>query len=127
MWMSVLSRFSTTDRVILSGSTVVLLLLSYLLYDDSLLFPKDTNSEPPIGVISSSANDVRRKNTGNFVWLPGNKKDQIYNRDSIFTGDGSQASIQLNDGSTIQIKENSLVNLNLKNGQMQLDLRFGQF
>lgn len=106
---------------------MILLLLSYLLYDDSLLFPADHNNEPSIGVISSSANDVRRKNTGNFIWLPGNKKDQIYNRDSIFTGDGSQAAIQLNDGSLIQIQENSLVNLNLKNGQMQLDLRFGQF
>lgn len=106
---------------------MILLLLSYLLYDDSLLFPPDTNNEPAIGVISTSANDVRRKNNGNFVWLPGNKQDQIYNRDSIFTGDGSQAAIQLNDGSLIQIQENSLVNLNLKNGQMQLDLRFGQF
>lgn len=113
--------------MILSGSAVILLLLSYLLYDDSLLFPPDTNNEPAIGVISTSANDVRRKNSGNFIWLPGNKKDQIYNRDSIFTGDGSQAAIQLNDGSLIQIQENSLVNLNLKNGQMQLDLRFGQF
>jgi FecR-like protein len=125
--MSVFNRFSTTDRIILSGSTAVLLLLSYLLYDDSLLFPPDTNTESAIGVISISANDVRRKNSGNFVWLPGNKQDQIYNRDSIFTGDGSQAAIQLNDGSLIQIQENSLVNLNLKNGQMELDLRFGQF
>ncbi len=125
--MIVFKRFSTTDRVILSGSAVILLLLSYLLYDDSFLFPPETNNEPAIGVISTSANDVRRKNNGNFVWLPGNKKDQIYNRDSIFTGDGSQAAVQLNDGSLIQIQENSLVNLNLKNGQMQLDLRFGQF
>lgn len=106
---------------------MVLLLLSYLLYDDSFLFPPDRNNEPPIGVISSSANDVRRKNNGNFIWLPGNKQDQVYNRDSIFTGDGSQAAIQMNDGSFIQIQENSLVNLNLHNGQMQLDLRFGQF
>lgn len=106
---------------------MILLLLLYLLYDDSLLFPSENNTEPPIGTISSSDNDVRRKNSGNFVWLPGNKKDQIYNRDSIFTGDGSKAAIQLNDGSLIQIQENSLVNLNLKNGQMELDLRFGQF
>lgn len=106
---------------------MILLLLSYLLYDDSLLFPPEINNEPPIGTLTTSSNDVRRKNNGNFIWLPGNKKDQIYNRDSIFTGDSSQAAIQLNDGSLIQIQENSLVNLNLKNGQMQLDLRFGQF
>lgn len=125
--MSVFDRFSTTDRLILGGSLGVLLLLSYLLYDDSLLFPTDQHTEPPIGVISSMENDVRRKNTGQFIWLPGNTKDEIYNQDSIFTGGNSQAAIQLHDGSLIQIQENSLVNLNLKNGQMQLDLRFGQF
>ncbi|WP_413291015.1 FecR domain-containing protein [Bdellovibrio sp. HCB337] len=125
--MSVFNRFSTTDRIILSGSVVILLALSYLLYDDSLIFPKNTSNEPLIGTISSSNNDVRRKNSGNFIWLPGNKKDQVFNKDSIFTGDGSEAQIQLSDGSVIQIQENSLVNLNLKNGQMELDLRFGQF
>jgi len=106
---------------------VIVLVLSYLLYDDSLLFPPEINNEPAIGELTTSANDVRRKNNGDFIWIPGNKKDQIYNRDSIFTGDGSQADIQLKDGSLIHIQENSLVNLNLKNGQMQLDLRFGQF
>lgn len=106
---------------------MVLLLLSYLLYDDSLLFPKNKSNEPPIGMIAKSDNDVRRKNSDNFIWIPGNKKDEVYNKDSIFTGDKSQAAIVLNDGSTIQIQENSLVNLNMKNGQMQLDLRFGQF
>jgi hypothetical protein len=97
------------------------------LYDDSLLFPSEIHDQPPIGVISLSDKDVRRKITGNFIWLPGNKKDQIYNQDSIFTGNDSKASIQLTDGSMIHLKENSLVNLNLKNGQMQLDLKFGRF
>lgn len=107
---------------------MILVVLSYLLYDDSLLAPKTDHGDlKPIGSISFSENDVRRKNSGNFIWLPGNNKDQVFNEDSIFTGDRSQASIHLNDGTLIQIQENSLVNLNLKNGQMELDLRFGQF
>lgn len=126
--MSVFNNFSKTDRIILGGSLVILVVLSYLLYDDSLIAPpQDHGHLQAIGAISFSDNDVRRKNSGNFVWLPGNKKDQVFNEDSIFTGDRSQASIQLNDGTLIQIQENSLVNLNLKNGQMELDLRFGQF
>jgi hypothetical protein len=127
LWMSVNNRFSTIDRVILCGSVVILAVLSYLLYDDSLLFPSSKQHEKTIGTISSMNNDVRRKNSGNFVWLPGNSNDEVYEKDSIFTGDGSQAAIKLNDGTVIQISENSLVNLNQKNGEMELDLRFGQF
>ncbi|HEY8269746.1 MAG TPA: FecR family protein, partial [Pseudobdellovibrionaceae bacterium] len=106
---------------------MILLVLSYFLYDDSLLFPSELQKQTPIGIIGSSNKDVRKKNIKDFVWLPGNQKDQVYEQDSIFTGDDSQASIQLSDGSVIKIEENSLVNLNTKNGQMQLDLRFGQF
>lgn len=124
--MSVLKNFSTTDKVILCGSTVILIVLSYLLYDDTLLVPSHSGKEPLIGTLSHTHRDVRRKNNDNFIWLPGNNKDQVYNKDSIFTGPDSQASIRLTDGSVIQIQENSLMNLNLKNGQMELDLRFGQ-
>ena len=124
--MSVFNRFSTTDRAILGGSFLILLLLSYFLYDDSFLFPTIHHDQPAIGSLSTSENDVRLKNAGNFIWLPGSKKSEIFNRDSIFTGDRSQASVTLLDGSQILIQENSLVNLNISNGQMQLDLRFGQ-
>ncbi|MGZ3797571.1 MAG: FecR domain-containing protein [Pseudobdellovibrionaceae bacterium] len=106
---------------------LILLILSYFLYDDSFLFPSTSSQQIPIGMISSSKKDVRKKNISNMIWLPGNKKDQVYDQDSIFTGEDSEASIQLNDGSVLQLQENSLVNLNTKNGQMQLDLRFGQF
>lgn len=125
--MSVFKRFSRTDKIILQGSIVILIVLSYLLYDDSLITPKNTSQEAMIGTLTSTDRDVRRKTSDNFIWLPGNKKDEIHNNDSIFTGSGSQAQIRLNDGSVLQIQENSLVNLNLKNGQMELDLRFGQF
>lgn len=128
-WMSVIKNFSKTDKTILSGALLLLLALSYLLYDDSLILPHNaaSSSSQAIGTIFTSDNDVRRKNVDNFVWYPGAKKDMVYNKDSIFTGDRSNADIQLNDGSVIHIQENSLVNLNLKDGQMQLDLRYGQF
>jgi hypothetical protein len=127
MWMRALNRFSKTEKKILMASIAVLLALSYLLYDDSLLYPQKTRGdEKSVGSLTSLENDVRRKSITDFVWIPGTKKDEIYNQDSIFTGDQSKASVQLADGSVIQIQENSLVNINVRNGQMQLDLRFGQ-
>src|ERR1700692_3307682 len=126
--MSIFKKFSKTEKSILAGALLLLLVLSFLLYNDSFILPQNTTPNlEAIGNISTSDNDVRRKNADNFIWYPGNKKDQIYNRDTIFTGDGSSADISLQDGSQIHIQENSLVNLNLKNGQMQLDLRYGQF
>lgn len=125
--MSVFKKLSRIDRAILLGAIFALLMLSYLLYDDSILFEKISRNDKPIGTILKAQNDVRRKSSNNFVWLPGTQKDELYNRDSIFTGDQSQATITLNDGSLIQIQENSLVNLNMLNGEMQLDLHFGQF
>jgi hypothetical protein len=98
-----------------------------LLYDDSFFFPRTKNSNStPVGKLSTLENDVRRKSNAEFVWIPSMKKDDIFNQDSIFTGDKSHASIKLADGSVIDIQENSLVNINVQNGQMQLDLRFGE-
>lgn len=106
---------------------MILAVLSYLLYDDSLLFPRAKNGNlVAVGSLSTLENDVRRKSSTDFVWLPGIKKDEVYNQDSIFTGNNSRATVQMNDGSIIEIQENSLVNINVKDGQMQLDLRFGQ-
>lgn len=121
-----MSRFGQTEKLIFTGALLVLMVFSYFLYDDSLLFPKANNSELElIGAVAISQNDVRRKNLDTFSWLPASRKDHVYQHDSIFTGDRSEATIQLQDGTQIRIEPNSLITLNLKNGQMNLDLRYG--
>ncbi|QDK38265.1 FecR domain-containing protein [Bdellovibrio sp. NC01] len=121
-----MSRLGKTEKIIFSTALFVLLAFSYFLYDDSLLFPKAHNSKLElIGDVAVSQNDVRRKNLDNFSWLPASRTDAIYQNDSIFTGDRSEAIIQLQDGTQIRIQPNSLITLNMKNGQMNLDLRYG--
>ena len=121
-----MSRLGKTERIIFSVAMLVLLAFSYFLYDDSLLFPKSHNDKLElIGDVATSQNDVRRKNLDTFSWLPATRKDAIYQNDSIFTGDGSEAVIKLADGTQIHIAPNSLITLNMKNGQMNLDLRYG--
>lgn len=121
-----MSRFGKTERIIFITAIFSLLAFSYFLYDDSLLFPKTTNNQLElIGDVANSQNDVRRKNLDTFSWLPAGKKDSIYQNDSIYTGDRSEAVIRLQDGTQIRIEPNSLITLNLKNGQMNLDLRYG--
>lgn len=121
-----MSNFGRTEKIIFTVAALALLAFSYFLYDDSLLFPKAQNSRMElIGDVTTSQNDVRRKNLDNFSWLPASKKDKVFQSDSIFTGDRSEASIQLKDGSIIRVRSNSLITLNMKNGQMSLDLRYG--
>lgn len=121
-----MSGFGKTEKSILSIALLILLAFSYFLYDDSLLFPKDQNNQLElIGAVAVSQNDVRRKNLDTFSWVPASKKDKVYQNDSIYTGDRSEASVQLQDGTQIKIQPNSLITLNLKNGQMNLDLRYG--
>lgn len=121
-----MSRFGQTEKIIFTGALLVLMVFSYFLYDDSLLFPKSNTGELElIGSVAISQNDVRRKNLDTFSWLPASKKDSVFQNDSIFTGDRSEATIQLQDGTQIRIEPNSLITLNLKNGQMNLDLRYG--
>lgn len=118
--------FGRADKTIFIGAVIVLMVFSYFLYDDSLIFPRENNSSLElIGSVYVSQNDVRRKNLDTFSWLPADKKDKVFQNDSIFTGDRSEAAIQLQDGSLIHIRPNSLITLNMKNGQMSLDLRYG--
>lgn len=121
-----MSRFGQTEKAIFAIAFMTLLAFSYFLYDDSLLFPKENNRQLElIGDVTTSLNDVRRKNLDTFTWIPASRKDAVYQNDSIFTGDDSEATVQLQDGSQIKIQPNSLITLNLKNGQMNLDLRYG--
>lgn len=119
---------SATDKILLTLATVILFIFSYFMYDDSLLFPKDQSGNlEKIGQVYHLQKDVRLKNASQFSWLPANQSSEVYQKDSVFTGSESEASIQLNDGSIINLKENSLVTLNIKEGQMTLDLKYGNF
>lgn len=121
-----MSQFGRTEKFILVTALLVFMTMSYFLYDDSLLFtPTQSHKLELIGSVSSSQNDVRRKNFDTFSWLPASNKDQIYENDSIFTGDRSEAILSLAKGATIKLQPNSLVTLNQKSGQMHLDLRYG--
>lgn len=104
----------------------VALLFTYFLYDDSLLFPPENSSHQKlVGQMKTYSNDVRRKSLESFLWRPVIKEQNLYQKDSLFTGDSSQAEITLYDGSVLQIKENTLITLNFDQGQLELDLKYG--
>lgn len=119
-------NLSRTERFIFSLCAIVFCTFAYFLYDDSLLFNQDAQTvSKNIGSFNLSQNDVRRKGEESFLWRPATTADKIYLRDSIFTGNSSRAVLKFDDGSTIEVKENSMITLNMSQGQIQLDLRYG--
>lgn len=121
-----MNNLRRTEKILFSLALAALLVFSYFMYDDSLLFPSLEKSDlPQVGKIYETSNDVRRKNYDTFAWIPANNSTLVYQQDSIFTGDSSSAQIQLNDGTLISVKPNSLITLNMNNGQLTLDLKYG--
>lgn len=119
-------NFNKTDKIILSVSSLIILIYSYLLYDDSFLFNQESSSYQQVGILAQSKNDVRRKAIESFLWAPAKKEQSLHEKDSIFTGVGSTAELMLQDGSIIKLEENSLVTLSLKEGQLELNLKYGE-
>lgn len=123
-----MGNFTKTDRSLFMLAALLFAALSYVMYDDSLLFPREaSNGLARIGQVSFSTNDVRLKTATAFTWVPAQKTDDVHLKDSLFTGDRSEATLQLQDGTVLRIKPNSLITLNANDGQMNLDLRYGDF
>lgn len=123
MW----KRFNKTDRRILSSALVLLLLFSYFLYDDSLLFSDNqTSNLTKIGSISFTDRDVRRKISKQFVWKTAKDQEKVFLGDSLFTGKNSSAKIKFDTGKELVVQQNSLISFSKIEGQFMFDLQFGK-
>lgn len=123
MW----NRQNKTDRQILATAMMLLIFMLYLLYDDSLILPSDdTSNLTPIGKISQMESDVRRKLSKQFLWRSAHSKDTLHVGDSLFTGRDSVAHVELKDGRTLTLQENSLIVFNTTGDQLNLDLHAGR-
>lgn len=121
-----MKHWTRTDQLILAGASVLLAFFSYLLYDDSLLFPRRSADQlEKIGFVQKAENDVRLKSAKEFAWLPAQKEEAVHLMDSVFTGERSSTSLVIDDGTVLTLGENSLITLVMVDGQLQLDLRYG--
>lgn len=126
------NRNSKDKGVVLACLLLLIMAAAPLLSPDlfNRLFSKNAvqNAGPKIGEIVWMKNDIRQKNAESFAWKTldnGNK--EVTSGDSIFTGKGSNASIAMNDGSTIDLDENSLVTFTTSDDLKLADLSSGNF
>ncbi len=120
--------FEKLDRAILIGAIVMLLTSLTLILDEDILFSigkREIGNLEKIGFTKLSDNDVRRRFKTNFSWSNLKKENEIYQGDSIFTGEASEAIIATNNGEEIIISANSLVVINTKKDSILLDMEYG--
>ena len=123
-----IDKFDKRDRQIFTGAVIMLLLsISLSIFDDWVytLTQRDLGDLQQIGSVTVSKNDVRRRYKVAFSWAPLKKSNEVYQGDSIFTGDNSEAIIETETGEQIVIAANSLVVINARKDSLSIDIGFG--
>ncbi len=116
--------FSSFDKKLLLVAITFLILFSFLLFNDHILISLVSRGSQKIAQITSVKNDVRIKYSSDFRWTP-ISKGAVHIGDYLFTGSKGSASIRFDDGSSIEVEENSLIVFSVSNGQSTLILKQG--
>lgn len=120
------SSFGLFDKLLIGTSFAILAASIFLLFEDGILVRKsETANLTPVGKFSKSSNDVRRKVNNGLIWNSISKQDRVFEGDSIFTGDNSEAQVDLDNGGTVVIDAKSLVVVKTNDGGLQVDLQYG--
>jgi hypothetical protein len=86
----------------------------------------DTSQLTPIGATVHAEKSVNRRYVGDPFWLPLEGNSQVYQKDTIQTGSDSTIQIRFDDGSTMDLGENSLVVLDRSQSRFLVDVVQGQ-
>ena len=95
----------------------IILFLStlFLFINDSWISKWFANSGQgeSVAIVSRHDNDVRRRASGGIAWYELSDSDKIYQDDLVFSGVGSQVSVEMKTGNKLEIGENTLVSFSL--------------
>jgi len=126
-WLSdIKEKYAGIDGLLIAAGLIVLSLSIYFFFqDDGLGVSTSGRAITPVGSFTSSRNDVRRRIQSGFTWSSVASTDTVYEGDSVFTGEESDAAIELTGGSRLKIDPKSLVVVKTIDGGLQLDLQYG--
>ncbi|MCB1320982.1 MAG: FecR domain-containing protein, partial [Leptospiraceae bacterium] len=116
-------QITRTDYYVVAACFAFIALCGTLLYLD--LTRRVQASGEQIGTITFKRNTAQRKYTEQVIWEALDNEAPLYNFDSIRTGDLSEAVIVLNDGTKIDVAENSMIVLNLSEDATDIDFAYG--
>ncbi|MCB1189220.1 MAG: FecR domain-containing protein [Leptospiraceae bacterium] len=106
-----------------TGTILTIFLLALYLYWDSTRDPY-VGDRIPIGKVTSTVNDIERKLGAMVVWKSIEQESIIYNYDTIRTDSNSKTTIELDDGTKVALKEDTIIYIN-RNPE-KIDINFIQ-
>jgi hypothetical protein len=83
------------------------ILSSVLLYRD--IQNIGLRSGLPVAKLQQTESKVRLKPANSFVWAPAHSNEDLYTKDSIQTPEMGEAAVRFNDGTVLEMGENSLI------------------
>jgi hypothetical protein len=111
-----MKKKNTNSKHSLADILVVLICLGGALFG-IYMFWQDLNktlaklSETPVGIISYKYNGVQRRFSNQFMWSQLQTDSPVYNGDIIHTADLSDTTISFQDKNSIELAENSLIQI----------------
>ena len=118
-------KFNSFDKIVIIACLIVIAFCSVYLMDFNY-FQDKRNGGEKIGQIKINGQDVRKKINSEYFWQNITGLNQIYHGDSYYAGKKSNATIELDDGTTLQLKENSSVRFINRKNKISIDIVFGQ-
>ncbi len=113
-----------SDHIAIGVTAVIVAVFSLLLYLD-FTRKVDVGEAEKIGTITFKKKVAQRKYSGQVVWEDIEQNSPVFNFDSIRTADISEAVIHLEDGTDINIDENSMILLALEKNAINIDFTQG--
>ncbi|MGE8719999.1 FecR domain-containing protein [Leptospira terpstrae] len=119
-------RWLNDTRFVVSALLLLILVFSFLLHRN-LNYRFNDAAGPTIGVITFKNKTVLRKYNDAVVWDLIESKTEVKNRDTIRTEGLSDAILTLNDGTKINISENSMILLDISDKNININFAYGSF
>ena len=101
---------------------LILFFVSFLLYRDVRRAYSQGKTEQ-IGTITFKKRIAERKFTAQVIWDSIKNNSPVYNYDSIRTDMDSIATVNLNDGTEIELDENTLVILRMSDNKLDIEMQ----
>src|SRR5512136_1843120 len=101
-------RLSKVEFSVYTAAAVIICVFSTLFYFD-FTSRAAMGQERVVGSITYKKRVAQRKFAEQVVWEDIERKEPVYNHDSIRTAEGSETAIRLVDGTEIMVNENSMI------------------
>lgn len=116
-----LKQMTKLDFLIMGSASIILVVSIFFMSQEDGESPIGKMGGEPLGYMKPFGGDVRLKSQKNLNFSKVFRDHNVYEDDQVFTGTQSTAEVHL-DGSTLTVEPNSLIVIQAKENQVQMDV-----